>query len=336
MGRFFPQVAVLVGLVTLFSGGTARAQVWADALFAEKSHDFGNVPRGGIVRHPFVLTNKLNEPLTIVNVRASCGCTTGWANASVVQPGQAATIEAQMDTRNFVGKKATVLFVDLITASGQPAEVRLPVQSMILADVVLNPGGLDFGAVVKGQTPTQTLTIDRVGKPGWKVIKMVSTTKVLSAQLVETARQGEQIGYQLTVSIKPDARAGTVRDEIRLISNDPETASIPVLVTADVRGDLTASPALLNLGNVASSAKVQGKFMVRASRPFTIAKVEGAGDGFQVEPLEKTPKNLQFVTITYQPDDASTKGDLRRTFRFTTDLGDESPLDVIVGLHAAP
>ena len=45
-----------------------------------------------------------------------------------------------MDTRNFVGPKATVLFVTLITASGREAEARLAVSSHILSDIVLNPG----------------------------------------------------------------------------------------------------------------------------------------------------------------------------------------------------
>lgn len=335
MLRFIPRVAVLVGLAVLSTGDVARAASWADSLFSEKSHDFGMVPRGGIVRHPFVLTNRLNEPISIINVRASCGCTSGKANASVVNPGLTAIVEAQMDTRNFVGKKATVLFVDVVTASGAQAEIRLPVQSMILADVVLNPGALDFGAVAKGKAPNLVLSIDRVGKPDWKIVKMVSASKVLTAQLVETARQGDQIGYQMTVSIKPDAPAGVIRDEIRLISNDPETASIPVPVTAEIRGDLTASPALLNMGTVASAGAVQGKFMVRASRPFTVAKVEGAGDGFKVEPLDGTKKTLHIVTISYHPDEATTKGDLRRSFRITTDLADEGPLDVTVGLHAS-
>ena len=75
-------------------------------------------------------------------------------------------IEAQMDTRNFLGLKSTILYVTLVTASGREAEVRLGVTSNILADIVLNPGSLDFGTVMKGQTPSQVLTIDRIGAPG--------------------------------------------------------------------------------------------------------------------------------------------------------------------------
>src|SRR3954463_16028203 len=107
-------VAVLFGIV----GHRAAAAGWSDSLFAEKGHDFGPVPRGGKVRHSFVMTNRLSEPITITNVRASCGCTSGKAGASLVPPGQSAVVEAEMDTRNFVGPKATTLYVSLVTASG--------------------------------------------------------------------------------------------------------------------------------------------------------------------------------------------------------------------------
>src|SRR3954447_21231416 len=103
----------------------AGAANWAEGLFAEKSHDFGPVPRGGKFRHDFVLTNRLAEPLTILDIRASCGCTTGRASASQLMPGQSAAVEAEIDTRNFVGAKATVLHVTLVTAAGKEAEARL-------------------------------------------------------------------------------------------------------------------------------------------------------------------------------------------------------------------
>src|SRR6185312_1253522 len=106
------RLSMLVVAGALAIGGMARAQPqnWPDTLFSERSHDFGPVPRGGVVRHPFVLTNRLNVPITILNLRVSCGCTSGTASASVVPPGKTAIVEAQMDTRNFVGRKSTTLF----------------------------------------------------------------------------------------------------------------------------------------------------------------------------------------------------------------------------------
>jgi hypothetical protein len=317
----------------LLAAGTAGAASWSDGLFSESVHDFGPVPRGGKVRHDFVLTNRLAEPLTIVNVRASCGCTIGKANVALVPAGRQAVVEAEMDTRNFVGAKATTLFVSLVTAGGQEAEVRLGVNAMILSDVVLNPGSIDFGTAAKGQAPSQVLTIDRIGAPNWRVQRMVSASRVLDARLVEARRSGESVGYLLTVSLKPDAPAGIVRDEIRLLTNDPETASIPIQVTALIRGDLTASPSVLSMGRVSSSGTVQGRFLVRASKPFAIRAVDGEGDGFHVEPLEPGPRPVHVVTISYHPDEAKARGDLRHLFRVVTDLPGEAPLDLSATLH---
>ena len=273
---------VLAGLST----PKAEAAKWADALFVERAHDFGPVPRGAKVKHEFVLQNRLAEPVTILSLRPSCGCTSGRASASSVNPGGSAVVEAQMDTRNFLGRKATILFVTLVTASGREAEVRLNVVSNILADIVLNPGSIDFGAVLKGQGASQTLNIDRINGRDWRFERMVSGSQALTAQLVETKRDLKtgSVSYRLEVGVKPDAPSGPLREEIRLLSNDRETPSIPIMVTGWVRGDLTASPSLLTLGEVNSSEGKQGRFIIRASKPFTITQVEGAGDGFSVTP----------------------------------------------------
>jgi hypothetical protein len=323
---------ILIGTAAI----PASAATWADPLFVEQGHDFGPVPRGGKVRHNFVMTNRLNEPITIANVRASCGCTTGKANASLVQPGQSAVIEAEMDTKNFVGPKATTLFVTLISAGGREAEVSLAVSSNILSDIVLNPGAIDFGTITRGQTPTQTLTIDRIGLATWRVERMISASRVLNATLTETARHETTVSYTLSVSLKPDAPTGVVRDEIRLLTNDKETATIPLLVTAQIRGDLTAKPSLVPLGNVTSAAGAQGRFLVMSSRPFSILDIEGTGDGFKLGPIDKERKPVHVVVFSYRPEEGKTRGDFRHLFRVKTDLPGEGPLEVTATLRVDP
>ena len=67
------------------------------------------------------------------------------------------------------------------------------------------------------------------------------------------------MSYSLSVSVKPDAPVGLLRDELRLISNDPETPSIPVMVSGMIRGDLTAAA----FGALAGP----GAFLGRCARP---------------------------------------------------------------------
>ena len=156
----------LAGSGALTGHRYAQAAGWADSLFPERSRNFGPVPHHTRVKHAFILTNRLGEAVTILNLRPSCGCTSGKASVSMVNPGETAAIEAQMDARNFLGLKSTILYVTLVTASGREAEVRLGVSANILADIVLNPGSIDFGTVMKGQARSQVLTIDRIGGPG--------------------------------------------------------------------------------------------------------------------------------------------------------------------------
>ena len=329
---------VLVGMAlagSLTSAARAQGGNWAEACFSEHAVDFGNVPRGAKVRHQFVLTNRNAQALHVLDVRASCGCTTGFASTTTIPAGGSAFIEAQMDTRNFVGIKQTTLTVTIYTDSGQQAEAKFAVRSNILSDIVLNPGSIDFGTIAKGQTPKQVLTIERAGAPGWKAVKMVSGSKALTASLQETARSAAGVTYVLSVSLKPNAPAGVVRDEIRIVTNDPSSPNVPVLVTATVQGTLTASPALLALGNVAP-AGAQARYIVRGPKPFAITSIEGNGDGFALAEADSTKKTMHVLTMTYRPAQGSTRGDLRRTFRVTTDLTDEAPIDLNASLHINP
>jgi hypothetical protein len=315
---------------------TAGAANWAESLFTEKGHSFGPVPRGGKFRHEFLLVNRLTEPVTILNVRASCGCTTGRAGVSQLAPGQSTVVEAEMDTRNFVGPKATTLYVSLVTAGGKESEARLAISANILSDVVLNPGSIDFGAVVRGETPSRVLTIDRIGLSSWKVERMVCASRALTGQLVETARNESTVQYTLTLALKPDAPAGIIRDEIRILTNDPETAAIPIPVTALVRGDLVASPSVLALGRVTSAGGAQGRFLIRASKAFTILSVEGSGDGFSVAPVDASKAPAHILTVAYRPEEGRTRGDLKCTLRVVTDLPGEPALDLIASCHVDP
>ena len=108
-----------------------------------------------------------------------------------------------------------------------------------------------------------------------------------------------------------------------------------VLVTASIQGTLTATPSLLALGYV-PPAGVQGRYIVRGPKPFAITSIEGNGDGFTLAAADQTKKTLHVLTMTYRPEQGSTRGDLRRAFRVTTDLADEAPIELNASLHVNP
>ena len=221
------------------------------------------VPRGVKVKHDFLLVNRLAEPITILNLRPSCGCTSGRANPSMVAPGQTAVIEAEMDTRNFVGLKSTILYVTLMTASGRgrrsPAgshvaylerhrdEPRLDRFRNGHARPVADPGPDDR----PDQRSRMEVRAHGIGQSGDQCSARRNGADRYVGELFADGQ------------LEARAPAGLVRDEIRLISNDAETPSIPLMVTAWIRGDLTAAPSVLSLGQIHSAAGAQGRFVVR-------------------------------------------------------------------------
>lgn len=63
----------------------------------QTSHDFGRIGPTEVVEHTFVLRNEGDAPLTISRAYTTCGCTTAEFSASVIPPGQVATVRVIFD-----------------------------------------------------------------------------------------------------------------------------------------------------------------------------------------------------------------------------------------------
>lgn len=95
---------LLLLVVFLSLASTLKAQQVEPITFSEKSFDFGNVKEvDGPITHEFTFTNNSQEPIHILNVKASCGCTTpAWTRDSIA-PGNTGYIQAQYNPRNRPG-----------------------------------------------------------------------------------------------------------------------------------------------------------------------------------------------------------------------------------------
>lgn len=65
--------------------------------FQKKTHDFGKIPQGKNAAHSFKFTNTGDAPLTLKEVKPSCGCTTPKWPRKPIMPGKTATIKAVYD-----------------------------------------------------------------------------------------------------------------------------------------------------------------------------------------------------------------------------------------------
>lgn len=72
--------------------------------FDESEHNFGNIEeKGGKVSHKFTFTNNGKNPLRILSVKPSCGCTTPDWTKDEIKPGNQGYIIAEYNPKGRPG-----------------------------------------------------------------------------------------------------------------------------------------------------------------------------------------------------------------------------------------
>ncbi|MCF6361572.1 MAG: DUF1573 domain-containing protein [Cyclobacteriaceae bacterium] len=116
--------------ILLFASTATFAQELKDITFNEPTHDFGSIKEiGGSVEFDFVFKNTGTEPIKILDVEASCGCTTpAWTKVEVA-PGGNGFIKASFDPINRPGPFHKTLTVS--TSSAQNNAIILHISGQV-------------------------------------------------------------------------------------------------------------------------------------------------------------------------------------------------------------
>ena len=279
---------------------TASAQEWAEKMFDETSYDFGKVARGAEVSHRFKITNKYKETVHISNVRTTCGCSIPkQPEQKTLKSLESTYVEVSLNTRKFTHKKES----NLIVTFDQPffAEVKIPLKAYIRTDVVLTPGGANFGAVDLGAGATTTIDVAYAGRDNWTLKDVKIADPNLDAKIKEVSREGGQVRYQIQLSLKPTAAQGPLREQVMLVTDDVNPY-VPLLVTARVEADITVATPDLSLGTVIPGSDKTVNVVIRGKKPFSIDKVECESDKefFKVR-LPESSRTVHIIPLTFTP-----------------------------------
>lgn len=312
MLRYSLMCAALLGTVS-----QAQASSWADGLFDELSRDFGSVPRGQVLVHPFRLVNTTGQQVQITNVRVSCGlCTSARVLQPILAPGQETAVLVQLDTRRFQNSKTVTVFVQF----SQPRfeEVKLWVQANSRDDVSFTPDNLAFGRVKRGtQAPEQKVTISFLGGGQTQITEIKSESNYVRATLKEVRRDAGEVIYELKAKVRPDTPAGKWYTDVWLKTNNPAIPRLRVPVTVEIEASLSISPTTVALGKVKAGTETDRKVIIRGIQPFRILRVTGTDSQLRVRETSTERKTVHVLTVTLSP---GSPGELSRMVRVQTDL----------------
>lgn len=291
----------VLGLVILASSWGAKSQAqelsWAQKMFEKQSHDFGVVARGADVKYRFKITNLYRDPVHIASIRTTCGCSAAKPSRYTFNSREEAFIEVTMDTRKFMRRKDSNLIVTF--DSPLYAQVQIPITAYIRTDVVLNPGGVNFGAVEQGTQTQRKLIIQYAGRNDWKIKEVKTNNKHIIAKVVEKSRSGGRVTYELQASLEPTAPVGRLSQQITLITNDTNSPHVPILVEAKVEADVTITVAS-SLGTIEAGKTKTFNVVLRGKKPFAIEKIDCASDkeAFKFK-LSKATRTVHVLSIIF-------------------------------------
>lgn len=301
----------------------ANGETWVTKMFPETKHDFGTVARGADTVYRFPVKNIYKDPIELVAVRSSCGCTTPTIEGKVLKTGETGYIVATFNTRTFTGVHGATLTVEVKWNDKgvlRRGETQLRVDGNIRGDVVFKPGAIKFENVDQGAPQEQHVAVTYAGRQSWKITDVRGASDDLEVELTETQRYDGRVGYDLLVRVKDSAKAGYFNEQLVLVTNDDSNPRIPIHVAGRVVPQISASPEPLLLGEVPLGGQVSKKLIVRGKKPFKIVSVACPEDSsFQFKTDDKS-SDRHFVEIVFDP--KGNPGKVKQTINITTDLGE--------------
>lgn len=312
----------LVVLAGLWAASPVLSATWADALFEEFSKDFGSVPRGPMLSHPFRVVNNTRVPVNIASVRVSCGCVSASALKTYLQPGESTHIVARMDTTRFTGLKTVTIYVQF----SQPAfeEVRVWVQANGRDDFNVTPDTLAFGQLKRGGTPAVSVLLSFFGSGDTQITEVKCESNYIQPRVQQIRRQETEVSYQLTAGLRADAPVGKWYTDVWLKTNNPGMPQIRVPLTVEIESALSISPETVTLNPVKAKTESERRVIVRGIKPFKITKVMGTDEQVIVHDNTLQAKPVHVLTVKVK---AGQPGELNRTLRVLTDLADDNKID---------
>jgi hypothetical protein len=203
--------------------------------FAQKSHDFGQVPeQEGPVTHTFEFANTGEVPIRILGVKASCGCTTPDWSKEEIAPDEKGFVVAQYDPSNRPGVFNKTLTVN---TSAEPNIVMLTIKGTVkprprtaiddfpteMGNLRVKYRGFNMGKVTSEAPVTKSFEVYNQGDQPLlfsdKVIAPDYLTVSFKPQEIPANSRGEIV---LTYDVPARNELGWVSDNLVLFTNEAE------------------------------------------------------------------------------------------------------------------
>jgi len=309
----------------------------------EPAFNWGKTLQGEVVKHSFTVINKGGAPLTISQVKASCGCTTVAKPEKPIEPGKTDMITLEIDTKRFNGPvKKTA---DILSNAGA-TPLRVSMEGTVEAFFSVDPPAPRI-EVVRGANPPPTkVTLKRSSQSSFKVKELKTESKILKTELVEVT-PGDLYEINVGANLGDDPRPYYYEQvDVKLDVNGKDF-DVPIRVQVTVKNKIDVLPRStvyfsrteikpLRDGKTEPVSKtVEIKSLAGPEHVFKVTKVDKQTDSFETRLETVTEgKHYRLIVLLSKLPDVSTRT-LREKIVIHTDDPSlkEIPINAIAALQ---
>ena len=237
-------------LVLALGTATVYAQQKGVLKFETEVYDFGKIKEdGGPAKYDFMFTNLGNIPLTLTDVKASCGCTTPKWNKEPVAPSKQGSVTAEYNPMNRPGPFTKSITVKAKSDTSSTEEIKvLTIKGEVIPRVKgpadwyptkvgnlrFSTNHIAFGNIKNNQTNTNTFIVyNDWTKP--VAIKSITTPPHITFEPTNKTLQPKD---SLKITVKYNASAandyGFLHEQTKMITDDSTDAEKTIYVSSTI------------------------------------------------------------------------------------------------------
>ena len=158
-----------------------------DFKFNDTRHEFGTVPENSYPTWVFKFANTGNQDLKLIDVKASCGCTSPQWSRDPIKPGDSGQVKVVFNSSGYSGRPfaKSVTITTNITENGQPKQEYLFIQGTVMATIPQYPikfteSKHNLGTLQQGKKMTWPITILNEGDSTIKIKGITSSCSCIT------------------------------------------------------------------------------------------------------------------------------------------------------------
>lgn len=230
-----------VVMIVILAFITSYCQVVGPKISVQESeYTFGDINQNDIVRHSFQIANTGGDVLTILEVKASCGCTAATPDKKELKPGESTQINVTFNSKGRKGPQTKTITIK--TNDPESPVITLMIKGNVIAKENNEQSGAmiylpevqhDFGKVKEGEVVTYSFTFQNKGKLPLE-IKNIQTSCGCTAAVVDQKNLNPGESSTIKVNLDTKNRQGRMTRTVTIVSNDMEQPNKVITISADV------------------------------------------------------------------------------------------------------